>query len=128
MSYDLTISAGFRGIESVVEESEKLSKARSKGAGFAQLAKFIGSLPKVRPNGPTGFVLDDPPRRWMEIDLEGITGKGKKARVRWIVLHIPYAFLGEAAERDYFPVALTIARFLGWKVFDEQAGEEISRG
>jgi hypothetical protein len=128
MSYDLTISAGSRGIESVVEESEKSSNAGSQGPSFAQLAKFIGSLPKVRPNGPTGFVLDDRPRRWMEIDLEGIIGKGKKARVRWIALHIPYAFLGKAPERDYFPVALTIAGYLGWKVFDEQAGEEISKG
>jgi hypothetical protein len=69
----------------------------------------------------------------MEIDLEGefVEGDGAngiqltKARVRWIELHIPYPSLGPCPERDYFPIATAIARFVGWKLYDLQTDQEI---
>jgi hypothetical protein len=105
----------------------------SKSTAFGPLADFIEMLPNIRPNGSTGFVLDDPPKRWMEIDLEGDFPeeeameaiKEGPGRVSSISLQIPYAHLGDAPERDYFPMALAIAKFVGWPLFDAQTGEEI---
>lgn len=121
MSFDLTIKP-----DDDFSRSAKVSRVRG----------FVARLPHLRPNGRRGFVLDDPPARWMEIDLEfiGPDGEFDEARsesgpdTNCVRLHIPYAYLGDTPERDYFPTALAIARFLGWRLHDEQSGEDIRAG
>jgi hypothetical protein len=121
MSYDLTI-----------KPDDEFSRAAAVGRVLA----FAAQLPHLRPNGARGFVLDDPPSRWMEIDLEFIGSDGEfdaaltntGPDTNCINLHIPYAYLGEQPERDYFPTALALARFLGWRLYDEQSGEDIKEG
>ena len=61
MSYDLTI-----------KPDETYSRFTPRGP----LEEFITKLPGVKRNGETGFVLDDRPRRWMEIDLEVVSAEG----------------------------------------------------
>jgi hypothetical protein len=118
MSYDLTIRA---------------DRAYSQFVPLEPLREFIGRLPHVRPNGTTGFILDDPPRRWMNISLE-VAGEDVdsiavdedgRLRVNCIRLHIPYEYLGDAAERDYFPVAAEIAGLLHWRLYDCQTGKDV---
>ncbi len=121
MSYDLTI---------------KPDDEFSRSAEVGRVMTFIGQLPSVRSNGARGFVLDDPPSRWMEIDLEYIGPDGEfddelsesGPKTNCVRLHIPYAYLGDTPERDYFPTALAIAKFLGWRLYDEQSGEDIHEG
>lgn len=120
MSYDLSI-----------QSDETYSCNTPKAA----LDKFIAGLPGISANGEMGFALDDPPKRWMEIDLEVVSEEGDSIAESWqtydaincIRLHIPYPFLGKAIERDYLPTALAIAEFIGWPLYDEQTGEEVTR-
>jgi hypothetical protein len=113
MSYDLTIRS---------------DNHYSQRAKLKPLADFIRSLPYIRANGDPGFALDDRRSRWMEIDLEVVNEDGDNieefgqeySEVNCVELHIPYALLGDAPERDYFPTADAIAKHLGWRVFDEQ--------
>ncbi len=69
---------------------------------------------------------------WMEIDLEDVTEDGDiredgaSGSVNCVRLHIPYAMLGGAPERDYFPTAFAIGQYLGWAVIDEQTGESLA--
>ncbi|MBI3866622.1 MAG: hypothetical protein HY290_32470 [Planctomycetia bacterium] len=120
MSYDLTIKA-----------DETYSRMTSKSG----LCTFIAQLPGIKPNGGSGFVLDERPKRWMEIDLEVIEEDGYKLQeagrdydaINCISLHIPYPFLGDAIERHYLPTAFAIADHLDWQLYDEQIGEDISR-
>src|SRR5262249_4521660 len=117
MSYDLTIRA---------------DRDYSQYVAFKPLAKFIRKLPHVRANGASGFILDDS-RRWMNISLEVANEEGDSvaaeedglSRVNCIRLHIPYDYLGDAPERDYFPVAKEIAGLLGWRLYDAQTGEYV---
>ena len=51
-----------------------------------------------------------------------------RAEVNCVRFHIPYDQLGDEPERDYFPTAWAIARFLGWRLFDQQLGEYIVEG
>jgi hypothetical protein len=121
MSFDLTI---------------KPDDGFSRSAPVGQVIGFTSRLPHVRANGSRGFVLDDPPSRWMEIDLEfiGPDGEFDEAQTEsgpdtnCVRLHIPYAYLGDNPGRDYFPTALAIAKFLGWRLNDEQTGEDILEG
>lgn len=121
MSFDLTIKPD--------DEFSRSAKVR-------RVKSFIARLPHLRPNGPRGFVLDDPPGRWMEVDLEFIGPYGEYDGARsergpdtnCVRLHIPYAYLGDTPERDYFPTGLAIARFLGWRLYDEQGGEDVRAG
>ena len=121
MSFDLTI---------------KPDNDYSRSAEVDRVKTFIAQLPHLRPSGARGFVLDDRPARWMEIDLEfigpdrefGEARSGSGPETNCARLHIPYAYLGDAPERDYFPTALAIARFLGWRLYDEQSGEDIRAG
>jgi hypothetical protein len=100
------------------------------------LAAFIAQLPSIRRADRPQFVLDEKPKRWMEISLEradeegnGVEEEGKTYETtNCIRLHIPYAFLGKSPERDYFPTCFAIADHLGWSVYDEQSGADISRG
>ena|SRR5438094_426931 len=119
MSYDLTIKADDEYSVFVVLE---------------RVSEFLTKLPRVHPTGPGQFLLDDLPNRWMEIDLEVVSPEGSTecvsdhdlGRANCIRLHIPYAYLGEAPERDYFPMAADIAGFLEWRLYDEQTGEDIA--
>ena len=121
MSYDLTIRA---------------DRDYSRSTEVGRLMAFIARLPHLRPNGARRFVLDDPPSRWMNIDLEFIgpdreydeelTERGPETNC--VRLHIPYAFLGDRPERDYFPTAWAIAKFLGWRLYDQQSGEDVPDG
>ena len=121
MSYDLTI----KGDDSYSRSTVK-----------ATTDSFIAQLPNIKPNGDHGFALDGLPDRWMEIDLEIVSEEGDSIRENWrdgdeincISLHIPYQFLGDAPERDYFPIAIAIADHLGWELYDEQTGELVPRG
>jgi hypothetical protein len=68
----------------------------------------------------------------MEIDLESVTEEGdtaddcdKSPTVNCVRLHIPYQFLGDQPELDYFPTALEIAGHLGWPALDDQTGEPL---
>src|SRR5262249_22899441 len=119
MSYDLTIRA---------------DRDYSQLVAFKPLAMFIRKLPHVKANGASGFILDDS-RRWMNISLEVANEEGDSvsaegdglSRVNCIRLHIPYDYLGDAPEQDYFPVAHEIAGLLGWRLYDAQTGEDVPR-
>lgn len=96
-----------------------------------QLAEFLRGLPNVKPNGPCGFVLDDPPKRWMEIDLEVVSEDGDNIEepdqeyleINCLRLHIPYGFFRERSfAQEYLATAQAIARHLGWTLLDEQTG------
>ncbi|HUY91194.1 MAG TPA: hypothetical protein VMV10_20820 [Pirellulales bacterium] len=117
MSYDLTI------------------RANESFSAFAQckpLAKFMRRLPHLKPFGERCFVLDDPPRRRMEIDLELVNEAGDilddeaYAEFNCVRLHIPQEFLSASFQRDYFPTALAIAERLGWQLFDAQTEQAIT--
>ena len=120
MSYDLTI----KGDETY---SLRISKA--------DLDSFIAQLPGIKRNGSTGFVIDERPKRWMEIDLEVVSEEGdydcdaasESDTINCVRLHIPYAFLGNAIERDYLPTAFAIAGRIGWLLYDDQTGEPVLR-
>jgi hypothetical protein len=114
MSYDLAIS---------------FDKQYSRGGPKEPLMAFIRGLPNLKPNGTSGFALDDPPDRWMEIDLEVVSDEGDNIEeagreypeINCIRLHIPYGhFHREQFECEYLPTALAIARFLKWSLMDEQ--------
>jgi hypothetical protein len=98
------------------------------------LAAFIDQLPHIRRNGPSGFILEAPPARWMNISLEVADPHGDSVavdeaggdQVNCIRLHIPHANLGQEAERDYFPLAFDIAQFVGWQVYDAQSGAYVT--
>lgn len=120
MSYDITIRSDEKFSRSVPRE---------------KLAAFIAHLPSIKRSERPQFVLDDKPKRWMEISLETADEDGNSLEedgktyetTNCIRLHIPYAFLGKRPERDYFPTCFAIADHVGWAVFDEQSGEDIPR-
>jgi hypothetical protein len=121
MSFDLTVQA---------------DDARSRFTDHAALSAFIAGLPLIRQTAPDLFVLDDPPRRWMNISLEvsdvegdsvSVSESGRSV-VNCVRFYIPYAQLGDEPDRDYFPTAWAIAQFLGWRVYDQQLGKYISEG
>jgi hypothetical protein len=120
MSYDLTIKS-----------AENYSLFTSK----AKLDLFLTQLPGVKRNGDRGFVLDDPPERRMEIDLEVVNEEGDNIEedgkaygdINCVRLHIPYAFLGDAIDRDYLPTAFAIADYTGWALYDDQSDEAVPR-
>lgn len=120
MSYDLTI-----------RPDEKFSRSVPRDP----LAAFIAQLPFVCHADRSQFVLDEKPKRWMEISLETVDADGSRIEkdgetcdtTNCIRLHIPYAFFGKRPELDYFPTAFTIADHLGWSLYDEQSGENIPR-
>lgn len=117
MSYDVTICA---------------DETFSRSVQFAPLADFIATLRRVQPNGERGFVLSEGKRIWMEIDLEEVNDEGdilddyeSSTIVNCVRLHIPYPMLGDHPDRDYFPIAIEIARHLGWQAIDDQTGEPL---
>jgi hypothetical protein len=118
MSYDLTI-----------KPDETYSRFTPRGP----LEDFITKLPGVKRNGETGFVLDDRPRRWMEIDLEVVSVEGDLleadgrggADINCIRLHIPYKYLGDSMDRDYLTTASALSNHLGWMLYDEQTGQPV---
>ena len=61
MSFDLTI-----------KPDETYSRRTPKVA----LDSFVAQLPGIKPNDSRGFVLDERPKRWMEIDLEVVSEEG----------------------------------------------------
>ena len=118
MSYDLSIRA-----------DDRYSRMTAK----APLAAFIATLPNVKPNGTSGFVLDDPPARWMEIDLELVSEDGdyigdeegaSETDINCLRLHIPYGFFREKGlAQEYLPTAQAVAKHVGWTLLDEQTGQ-----
>jgi hypothetical protein len=118
MSYDLTI-----------RPDERYSRMTAR----EPLSAFVATLPHVKPNG-TNFKLDDPPTRWMEIDLELVSEEGDwigdeegadESRINCLRLHIPYGFLRrESFASEYLPTAQAIAKHIGWTLLDEQSGQE----
>lgn len=60
----------------------------------------------------------------------GFTAPSELVRtdVSCVWFHIPYDQLGDEPERDYYPTAWAIARFLGWRLYDEQLGEYVADG
>lgn len=120
MSYDLTL-----------RPDEKFSRSVPR----QPLAAFLAQLPSVRRADRPQFILDEKPKRWMEISLETVDEDGNWIEedgkvydsTNCIRLHIPYAFLGKRPEQDYFPTAFAIADHLGWSLYDEQSGEDIPR-
>lgn len=113
MSYDLTIRADDR---------------YSQFTAIQPLIEIAAELPNVEMNGERGLVLDDPPSRWMEIDLETVSEEGdfleeeaNSLQINCVSLHVPYAFYrSETFETDYLPTALAIARHLQWSLIDPQ--------
>lgn len=119
MSYDITIRS---------------DASYSRSEGRASLESFMAQLPGLRRADGPQFVLDDRPKRWLEISLESVDANGNSVEedppcdtTNCIRLHIPYAFLGRRPDRDYFPTAFAIADHLGWSLYDEQSGEIIPR-
>jgi hypothetical protein len=118
MSYDLTIRA---------------DRNYSQFVALGPLAEFIGNLPDVQANGPSGFLLKGS-HRWMNISLETANEEGDsvaahedgRSQVNCIRLSIPYEYLGDAPEQDYFPVGKEIADLLGWQLYDAQTGEDLA--
>ena len=118
MSYDLTIRA---------------NASFSAFAPCQPLAKFMRRLPYIKPNGDRSYMLDDPPRRRMEIDLELVDEEGDilddeaYTEFNCVRLHIPEQFLAATFQRDYFPTALAIAERLGWQLLDDQTERPVTR-
>ncbi len=121
MSYDLTIRA---------------DEGYSRSVPVQSVSDFIRRLSSIRPNGDRSFVLDDRTKRWMEIDLEMVSPDGDNmdeegeeySEFNCIRLQIPHQGVGGAPAREYFPTALAIAGHLGWRLYDEQSGDEIPQG
>lgn len=112
MSYDITIAS-----------DERFSSHYS----VAELRAFLDSLPKVSPNGDRSYAFGDGKRQWMEIDPEYVSEDGdwleefeNSDTVNCVRLHVPYQFLGNQPERDYFPTAIQIANHIGWVAIDDQ--------
>jgi hypothetical protein len=119
MSYDITIAA---------------DDTFSQSVPFAELRQFILSSPGTEANGERHCRFGDGNRLWMEIDLELVTEEGDmhddcdiSPTVNCVRLHIPYQYLGEHPELDYFPVAMRIAEHLGWRAIDDQTGESLQQ-
>jgi len=120
MSYDITIRPDEKFSRSVPREP---------------LAAFVAQLPLIRRTDSPQFVLDEKPKRWMEISLETTDEEGNCVEedgrtydtTNCVRLHIPYAFLGKRPDRDYLPTCFAIADHLGWSVYDEQSGENIPK-
>ncbi|MFO0799943.1 MAG: hypothetical protein U0804_20930 [Gemmataceae bacterium] len=121
MSFDLTVRAD--------EECSGIADA-------GPLREFIAALPHIRNLGTDLFVLDDPPARWMNIDLSvkeadgGFTAPSElgKSDVNCVWFHIPWDQLGDEPGCDYYPTAWAVAQFLGWRLYDEQLGEFVADG
>jgi hypothetical protein len=120
MSFDLT-----------VKSDETYSRRTLKAA----LDLFISQMPGIKPNGSRGFVLDERPKRWMEIDLEVVSEEGENIKedgrtyeeINCLRLHIPYAFLDDDIGRDYLPTAFAIADYIGWTLYDDQRGKPVPK-
>jgi hypothetical protein len=120
MSYDLTIRS---------------DGTYSQATARKPLHACLLQLPRVRQNGDNGFALDELPLPWMEIDLEVVSEDGDNIQGSWktydttncIRLHIPYPYLGDALESGYLPIALAIAEFVGWPLYDEQTDEFVAK-
>ena len=111
MSYDLT-----------VQYDEDFSES----ARLGEVMDWLLAQPGVSSNGTDSFVLDLPEKKlWMEMDVAVSDGEGREAVFDCIEAHIPYGFLGEQPELDYFPLLFGLAERLGWQVFDAQEGEAI---
>ena len=118
MSYDLTI-----------RPDERFSEFKQ----LAPLVAFLTAQPHLKPNGDRGFALEDG-NRWMEIYIETVSEEGDSIEdestdpdtFNCIRAHIPYARLGTQPERDYFPLLGCIAEQVGWQLYDEQGGAELS--
>ena len=117
MSYDITIAADDKFSRSIPVKS---------------LQKFISSLADIQPNGDRGFVLSKGKSLWMEIDLESVSEEGDILddcetcpTVNCVRLHIPYSFLGDPPNKNYFAIARAIAKHSGWPAIDEQTGESL---
>jgi hypothetical protein len=100
---------------------------------YAPLKEFLKSLPCIVENGAATFVLDDRPRRWMEIypavvDAEGNAeevGPKDPVAINAIQISIRYSATSNNPERDYLPTVTAISRFLRWQIFDPQSEEII---
>src|SRR6266436_2217741 len=120
MSFDFTI-----------KPDETYSRTTPK----ATLDSFVEQLPGIKPNGSRGFVLDERPKRWMEINLEVVSEEGDNIEddgktyddINCVRLHIPYTCLGDAIERDYLPTAFAIADHIGWTLYDDESGGPVSK-
>jgi hypothetical protein len=118
MTFDLTIRS---------------SRAYSRSVPLEPLSRFIASLPHVKTVRPELLVFEVPPDRHMEISLETATRDGDSDapseaggwRVNCIRLHIPYAFMGDPAERDYYRLAEMLTTLLGWMLYDQQTGRYV---
>jgi hypothetical protein len=115
MSYDLSIRPG-----------GKFSEFRP----VAPLSAFLATQPDLRPNGKRGYVLDST-NRWMEIDIETVGEEGDNIEdgstapdiFNCIRAHIPYGYLAEQPQLDYFPLLRSIAQQVGWQLYDEQSDD-----
>ena len=82
----------------------------------------------VKSNGKRGFVLDDPPSRWMEIYLETVSDEGDSIEDGNIVnntfncvnLCIPYGFLENQPVDSYYPLIKSLAQHLRWEAINLQ--------
>ena len=111
MSYDLT-----------VQYDEDFSES----ARLGEVMDWLLAQPGVSFYGTDYFVLDLPEKTlWMGMDVAVSDGEGREAEFDCIEAHIPYGFLGEQPERDYFPLLFGLAERLGWQVFDAQEGAAI---
>jgi hypothetical protein len=114
MSYDIRIAA---------------DRMRSKTLPLRQTLSSLAELPGVRANGSRCLVFEDGERLRMEIDLEFLDDEGTALEdsdsINSIALHIPYAHLGDAPERDYFPLARSIAQEVGWVATDAQTDKAL---
>jgi len=111
MSYDLSI-----------QSDEDFSES----ARFDQIEDWLLSVPGMRSNGGSGFVLDRPDENlWMELDFETSCSGGDDVLFDCVRAHIPHANLGDAPEANYFPVLIGLADRLEWECLDEQTGEPL---
>ena len=101
MSYDLTARS---------DEMFSVSIQRS------EVASIVAQIPKVEPNGPSGFLLERDGDVWMEIDVELVSDEGDNledpdaelsTEVNCIHFHVPYAFVENLSSHN--EVALRIA-------------------
>jgi len=98
-----------------------------------KLYEYISTLPNIVHSDADHFVFRDPNvGTYMEIDLELVSEEGDSLDIRvtqernCVRIHIPYYFL-ESTGAQIYEICFQIADRIGWKVYDEQLGNYLSR-
>lgn len=93
--------------------------------------RAIATVPEALINGPDHVLVGWPETGLLiEMDIEHLTAQGDlvddgdHTRRNAVTLHIPYAFVDQSRELA-FDIALRIAHYLGWRVYDPQEGRYV---